>query len=147
MLQQCWICRTDNTKLTISSERFSIKCGKTETRQIKMANRKKERERETEGCSHLDQSQSEVRLKQSKPGSLSTLNWKLFKLSFIGSLYVFYECKRESRGTSKRVHKNTTNIIMTVNTLSTFITIKLWNYQVFRQFTKIETFCPNNCIA
>ena len=106
-----------------------------------------ERDREREGCSHLDQSQSEVRLKQSKPGSLSTLNWKLFKLSFIGSLYVFYECKRESRGTSKRVHKNTTNIIMTVNTLSTFITIKLWNYQVFSQFTKIETFCPTNCIS
>ena len=107
----------------------------------------RKRERETEGCSHLDQSQSEVRLKQSKPGSLSTLNWKLFELSFIGSLYVFYECKRESRGTSKRVHKNTTNIIMTVNTLSTFITIKLWNYQVFRQFTKTEMFCPTNCIS
>lgn len=32
------------------------------------------RKRERERCSHLDQSQSEVRLKQSKPGSLSTLN-------------------------------------------------------------------------
>lgn len=29
-----------------SLQRFSIKCGKTETRQIKMANRKKERERD-----------------------------------------------------------------------------------------------------